>query len=42
MKASAPCCNWLFFCCLALPWVTIRPARLPVAVRTRCIRARFS
>ena len=42
ITASAPSCNCWFFADLALPTVTTRPARLPVAVRTRCIRARFS
>ena len=42
IKASAPCCSCWFFAGLAAPGVTTRPARLPVAVRTRCIRARFS
>ena len=42
ITAIAPCCSCWFFAGLALPAVTIRPARRPVAVRTRCIRARFS
>ena len=42
MKASAPCCSWVFFCGFSPVAVTMRPWRLPVAVRTRCIRARLS
>ena len=42
MKESAPCWKWSFFAGFRPVEVTMRPARLPVAVRTRCIRVRFS
>ena len=42
MKESAPCWSWVFFCGLSPAAVTMRPWRLPVAVRTRCSRARLS
>ena len=42
MTARAPCCIWVLFCGFDPGRGDDRPWRLPVAVRTRCRRARFS